>query len=357
MRADFGARARWRSALFFVVWLPVVTAAGLLVSGCGSKPVAEVNGQALTEKEFQRRCESAINVSNQATVGIQVLTNWITAAIQEQQAKQLKVYPSAKELDARMEAIKSRLAFNGQPLEKLLVQRGQTLEGFRQGMLEELVTENVLTNGVTVTDDEVRKQFDAQASNFGKPELVKISQITVDSLATAKQAHTELAGNAQFGVVASTHSKDIFAQQNGRVQGEWPKQIQPGLPISQEAITAAFKLQPGQFSDPIKVGAQWVIVKLEEKLPAQKPVFDEVKELVRSELKRRKVTQSGGGQKAQEALIKAMMDADVKIHRPEYEIVATQLKELAKQGAPPTGGLPGGEGLPTEGMPPAPPGQ
>lgn len=349
MRAVFGARARWRSALFFVV----PAAAGLLISGCGSKPVAEVNGQALSEKEFQERCEAAINVSNQATVGIQVLTNWITAEIQAQEAKRLKVYPSEKELDARMEAIRSRLAFNGQPLEKMLVQRGQTVESFRRGMLEELISENVLTNGITVTDEEVRKQYDAQSGSFGKPELVKISQITVDTPAVAKQAHSELAGNAQFGVVASTHSKDIFAQQEGHVQGEWPKQIQPGLPISQEAISAAFKLQPGQFSDPIKVGDKWVIVKLEEKIPAKKPVFDEVKELVRSELKRRKVEQSGGSQKAQQTLLQAMLDADVKVHRPEYEIVSTQLKELAKQGAPPAGGgpgLPGGEGMPP--MPP-----
>ncbi len=350
MRAVMGARARWRSALFFVV--PVV--AGLF-SGCGSKPVAEVNGQTLSEKDFSQRCESALNVSNQATVGIQVLTNWITSEIQAQEAKRLKVYPSEKELDARIEAIRKRLEFNGEPLEKSLQMRGQSLAAFRQGILDQLVTEKVMANGITVTDEEMKKEFDSQAGNFGKPELVKISQITVDSEATAKQAHSELAGNAQFGVVASTHSKDIFAQQQGRVQGEWPKQIQPGLPISQEAINAAFKLQPGQFSDPIKVGAQWIIVKLEDKTPAKKPQFEEVRELVRAELIRRKVERSGNGQKAQQALIQAMLDADVKINRPEYEMVATQLKEIAKQGAPPPGagaGMPGGEGLP-----PAPPGQ
>ena len=360
MRAVFGARARWRPALFFVV--PAM--AGVLISGCGSKPVAEVNGQALSERDFQKRCETAIGLSNQATVGIQVLTNWITVAIQEQEAKRLKLYPSEKELDARVEAIRGRMAFQGQPLERLLQMRGQSLESFRQSMLEELVSENIITQGVTVTDDEVKKAYDAEAGSFGKPERVKISQITVESQATAKRAHSELAGNAGFAVVAQTHSKDVFAQSEGRVPMEFPKQVQPGLPVSQEAVTRAFKLQPGQFSEPIQVGAQWVIVKLEEKLPAEKPVFDEVKELVRSDLKRRKLERSGGGQKTQQALLQSMINADIKIHRTEYASVAEQLKGLAQQGGASGMGAPGGAppgGAPPmpggDSMPPPPPGQ
>jgi parvulin-like peptidyl-prolyl isomerase len=250
-----------QAALFFAA---VAASAGLM-SGC-TKPVAQVNGTSLSEAEFLKLCESATRVSpQQGTVGMQVMQQWIGATLMGQEAKKLGVYPSEEELNKRVEEARRQASYGGMNLEDELKKQGRDLAAFKRELLNNMVSQNVLFQGVTVSDEEVRKAYDQQKKNFTQPETVEISQITLDSEKAKNDAVADLAANAQFANVATTRSKDQFAQQGGRVPLPLPKQIGPGLPVAQEVVNAAFKLQPGQVSDPVKVGATWVIVRLEKK--------------------------------------------------------------------------------------------
>lgn len=332
-----------RTALFF-------TALGLgaaLLTGCGEKPVATVNGDPLTEKEFSRLCETATGIQPNIPVGPQVLAKWIQSTIFAQQARKLKVYPSDKDLEARVASMAKQAEYGGGTLDDFLKQRAMTRDVFRQEQLRTLIQENVITQGVTVTDAEVKDFFDKQKPNLVQPERIEISQITLDSEEQVKKAKDDLA-SGDFAVVASTRSKDTFAQGGGRVPMPLTNPVQPGLGVDQKVVDAAFKLKEGQISDPIKVGSTWVIVRLEKKMARKEPKLDDFSEFFRAELKKQKAMQGGNAQKVQQSLMEATRTANVQINRPEYKQLQQELQSVISRGPAGAGGgemppgIPGG---------------
>ncbi len=341
-----GVRARKTPAPVFVALAAAVLSASLL-AGCGSKPVATVNGVSLSEQEFHKLTEGAINVTPQAgTVGMQVLSQWIGNTLLAQEAKRQNVYPSDAELTARIDAIRKRTAFQGGDLEQQLQQQGRSFADFKQEILNDMIRENVMFRGVEVSEAEIQKAFEQGKSQFGMPEAVRLSQITVDSPAKLKEARNDLAGNADFALVAQSHSKDPFAQAGGKVPQPVPRQVPPGGPVDPRVVETAYKLKEGQVSEPVQVGANWVIVRLDEKIPAKTPSLDEVKELVRPGLRQQKAMTGQQFQQNRQAFVEALQKADIKINRPEYQIVAQQFAAGPPGGAAGPGGapMPGGGG-------------
>jgi parvulin-like peptidyl-prolyl isomerase len=279
---------------------------------------------------------------------MQVLAQWIGNTLLVQQAKAKKLYPSDQELNSRLEAVKNQIRFAGMELEDQLRQQGRDMASFKEEQLSAMVQENVFFEGVDVTDAELRQAFDTQKQSFTIPEQVRISQITLDSEKAKNDAQNELASGAQFSLVATTRSKDPFAANGGQVPMPLPRQAERGGPVSQEAIDAAFKLKPGQTSDPVKVGATWVIVKLEEKIEEKAPEFDQFRELIRSGMRSQKAQQTGKQSQNQQQFLQSASGADIKINRPEYQALLNQFKApVPPAGAPMTG---------DSGIPPPPPG-
>lgn len=333
---------------------PIVTLAltGIAVSfgllaGCSTKPVAEVNGQKLTEQEFAKLCETS-NPDPQSpmTVGGQVLMRWVRNTLFEQKAKDMKVYPTEKDLDERIDAMRKQAAFGGADFDAQMRERCMPTEAIRRDFLSGLVTENVLFSGFSATDAEAREQFDKTLKKrLTQPEQVRISQITVDKPEDAKKVQADLAaGGDTFSLVAQSRSKDQFARNGGAIPESFPKQIQPGLPVSQASIDAAFKLKQGEWAGPLKQGATFVFVKLDQKVPEKVPNFDDFKVLIKLQIRQDKAR--GQAPKIQQELMEMIQKADVKIYRPEYAPIQAQMKQPA---AGPGGQMPGG-------APPAPPG-
>lgn len=339
-----GAPFGRRPALLFAA---LVLGAGAL-AGCGPKPVAVVNGEALTEKEFAKLCETATGMQPGIPVGPQVLARWIQSTIFAQEAKKLKVYPTDKELEARLASMENQAKFAGSTMDQFLKERAMSRDVFRQEQLRTLIQENVVTHGVTVSDADVRSFFDQQKANLIQPESIEISQITLDSADEVKKTQDDLA-SSDFAVVAGTRSKDTFAQQGGRVPMPLTKPVQPGLGVDQKVVDAAFKLKEGQISDPIKVGTTWVIVRLEKKSARKEPKFEDFSEFFRAELRKQKAMQNGGAQKVQQQLMEATRSASVQINRPEYKQLQQELQNVISRG-------PGGPAGALGGMPPGPPG-
>lgn len=349
-----GALKRGSAALLFTG----LAASLFITAGCGgAKPVARVNGDALSEKEFYKLTADATRVDPQrGTVGLQTVSQWISSTVMAQEAKRLKVYPTEKDLDARLDAFRRQATVAGSNLEEQLRMRGMTVEMLKKDLLTALVQENVLFRGVTVSDQEVDQEWAKRKQLFVQPAQVKISQITVDNPADLKKVQSDLAGNAEFALVARTRSKDQFKDQGGMVPVQLPKRIQPGGPVAQEVVDAAFKLKPGQISQPVKIGATWVIVRLEELIPEKQPNPQDYKELMRAQLRQQKAQTSGKLQENQQELMRAQQAAKVEINRPEYASLTSQLAGRAGMGGP--GGPGGPSGAPGgAGAPPPPPGE
>lgn len=317
------ARRTGKAALFFVS----LTAALPLLGGCGAKPVAVVNGTSLTEPEFAKLCETATEVDARAgAVGQQVLVRWMHNTMLSEEAKRLNVYPSEKDVAARLEAWRRQAAYAGRSFEDELKQRGTTEAAFKRKLLEDLVEENVVCNGVNVSDEEVKQFWDRVKGQLTQPERIRISQISVQSEADMKKVQDDLAHGTNFSLVASTRSKDQFAKAGGAVPFEVGRQVQAGMPVNQKAVDAAFKLNEGQWSDPIKLAdGHWVFVKLEQRIPKKEPNFEDFRESVRSQLRKQKA-QTTKGSEIQKGLTERMQKAQITINRPEYQHITAEIQ-------------------------------
>jgi len=294
-------RYGWRALLpLAVLVLP------LALSGCGEEPVAVVNGQKLTQKEFAARAAAYTSAQTAQSVGLVELQQWIQTALVEQEAKRLNIYPTEEQVSARYARDGKRLEFTGQQWQTLLDQSGLQPEDIRRNLRTEMAMDALMFQGLPEpTDAELRQAFAAHEKGqqpWSIPAQVRFRQITTDTKDAIQAAKAELDGGASFELVASSRSIDMFKERGGavalpdgtgKIRSFWPKQLPPGGPIAAEAVAAAFQLQPGEYSSPISVGATWVLVKLDERKPAKQAQFEDFKDVVRQALLRQKAQQAG----------------------------------------------------------------
>lgn len=123
----------------------------------------------------------------------------------------------------------------------------------------------------TIKDEEVRKIYDEQAAKVNSVERVHARHILVDTEEQAKDALAKIKGGANFEDLAKQVSKDGSAQYGGDLDFFSADEMVP------EFSKAAFALQPGQISDPVKTDYGWHVIKVvERKLGGAEP-FDKVK--------------------------------------------------------------------------------
>src|ERR1700749_173756 len=128
------------------------------------------------------------------------------------------------------------------------------------------------SEGKAATTDAAMKQVyeDASKQIAGEQE-VHARHILVETEDEAKAVKAELAKGADFAELAKKKSKDPGASDGGDLGFFTKDQMVP------EFSEAAFKLQPGQISDPVKSQFGWHIIKVEEKRNRKAPEFDQVK--------------------------------------------------------------------------------
>jgi peptidyl-prolyl cis-trans isomerase C len=173
------------------------------------------------------------------------------------------------------------------------------------------------------TDEALHKTYD-EAAAAQKPETeVHARHILVATEADAQAALKRVKAGEDFAIVAKEVSKDPGSE--GGDLGWFTKDR-----MVPEFADAAFKLEPGQVSDPVKSQFGWHIIKLEEKRQKSFPPFDEVKDqLVRYVI-----------QKAQSDMIVKLRDS-AKIERIDTDPVpgdATPGNAAAGDAAKPAAG-------------------
>jgi peptidyl-prolyl cis-trans isomerase C len=180
---------------------------------------------------------------------------------------------------------------------------------------EKLLMESLLGQiaKTAVTDAALKATYD-EAAKAQKPEPeIHARHILVKEESEAKEALKRVKGGEDFAKVAKEISKDPGSE--GGDLGWFTKDR-----MVPEFADAAFKLEPGTISEPVKSPFGWHIIKVEEKRQTSFPPFDEVKDQVA-----RYVVQ-----KAQSELVVELRKT-AKIERME-----PPPSEAAKPGAPKT---------------------
>lgn len=125
---------------------------------------------------------------------------------------------------------------------------------------------------VALTDAALRKVYDEAVKQMGDEQEVRARHILVETEDQAKEIVAELKKGANFEELAKTKSKDPGAAAQGGDLGYFTKeQMVP------EFADAAFKMEKGQVSDPVKSQFGWHIIRVEDKRKKPAPEFDAVK--------------------------------------------------------------------------------
>jgi len=147
------------------------------------------------------------------------------------------------------------------------VQRRLTFD--RNRVLMESLLADVGKSGMT--DEAMRKVYDDAVKQVSNEQEVHARHILVATEEEAKAIQAQLKKGADFATLAKEKSKDPGAAEGGDLGYFTKEQMVP------EFSEAAFKLDKGQISDPVKTQFGWHIIKVEDKRTKPTPTFDEVK--------------------------------------------------------------------------------
>ena len=98
--------------------------------------------------------------------GKQVLDNLVTQQLILQEAQKQGVVITDDDLNKEVEAIEANLKTQGGDLDSLLSFQGQTREDFRESLRTRILIKKILADKATVTDEEARKFFDENKTQF-----------------------------------------------------------------------------------------------------------------------------------------------------------------------------------------------
>lgn len=167
----------------------------------------------------------------------------------------------ARKVDERKE-FKTRITFirNKLLMEMLLIEEGKA----------------------AATDQAMHKVYDEAVKQMAGEEEVRARHILVATEAEAKVVLAEINKGTDFAELAKLKSKDPSAAAEGGDLGYFTKeQMVP------EFAEAAFKLEKGQVSGPVKTQFGWHIIKVENRRAKPAPEYDKVKDQVETFVMRR----------------------------------------------------------------------
>ena len=135
-----------------------------------------------------------------------------------------------------------------------------------------------------LTDEALHQTYDEAVRSMAGQEEVHARHILVEDENEAKSLLEQLKSGADFAALAKEKSKDPGAAEGGDL-GYFPKnQMVP------EFADVAFKMYPGQLSNPVKTQFGWHVIKVEDRRTKQPPEFDKVKDQLEAYLARKAQT-------------------------------------------------------------------
>ena len=270
---DFPPRSapRRRSTTFaataaLLLVLPVVSACWKETSSAqtpasGSDPViARVNGVDIKQSDLALAEED---------VGGEM-----QAASPEAKREQLIAYLSDI-IMVTQAAEKKNLGDNPDFKRRLAFLRNKLLMGF--GLQEE--------TKAALTEEAMQQTYNDAVKSAGGQEEVRARHILVETEDEAKAILEQIKGGADFATLAKEKSKDPGAADGGDLGYFTKDQMVP------QFADVAFKMYPGQLSNPVKTQFGWHVIKVEDKRTKQPPEFAKVKDQIENFLARKAQTE------------------------------------------------------------------
>jgi peptidyl-prolyl cis-trans isomerase C len=215
-----------------------------------------------------------------ATVGEDTITEGDLAFAAEDMAQDLSQMPPEERraflvrilIDMKVMSNAARAA--GMDQTPLFAQRQKYLEerALRRAYFAEAIVGSI-------TEEAVRAEYDAFASEFVPEDEIRASHILVETEEEANDLKAQIDGGADFVALAKEHSIDPGAA-NGGDLGFFGRGMMVA-PFEEAAFALA---EPGAVSAPVQSQFGWHIIRLEEKRQSAPPAFEQVAAQIQNEL-------------------------------------------------------------------------
>ena len=250
---------------------------GLLMGCSSTDPVATVGDAKITEEELT---DSLV-----MQYGAEVLDILISNKIVELEAEKAKITVTDDEIE---DEYKTYIDYYGneETLTKTLESYGMSADKFRDELQSSILTEKVLASTIKITDNELKTFFEDNKANYATAEQVEASHIVVEDEATANKVVEQLNAGEEFAILAAQYSTDSSSSENGGELGRFGRGA-----MENEFEDAAFGLEVGEISKPVKTQEGFHIIKVTDKVEAKDAVYDDFKEKVYEDLMNQKMTE------------------------------------------------------------------
>ncbi len=258
-----------------------------------SRPyVVTVNGSKIYLDDYQARLDKKMqmmpsallnNADNMKRFEEEVLDGMITEKIMKMRAQDLKIVLSDAELENKINEIKKDY---GDDFTSLFAQQNinyeKWKEEFREEMLLQKLIETDVNSKIKVSEDEIKDYFDKHRSNYKTDSRVRVAQIVVRDMATAKKAMEKLEAGDDFSEVAARMSIGPEANRGGNL-GFMNRWMMPH-PLDK----TIFKLPVNKISPIIQSSYGFHIFKVLESQPAKDRELADVRQEVVADIRLQK---------------------------------------------------------------------
>jgi peptidyl-prolyl cis-trans isomerase C len=140
-------------------------------------------------------------------------------------------------------------------------------------VLIQIGVKNIMAS-VDTTEEEIKKYYEDNSEMFKNDETASAKHILVDDLEQMKEIKLEIANGMSFEEAAKKYSKCPSSAQGGSLGSFSRGKMVP------EFEDAAFKLQVGEISEPVKTQFGYHLIQLDEKTPQGAKSLEESKEII-----------------------------------------------------------------------------
>jgi peptidyl-prolyl cis-trans isomerase SurA len=258
--------------------------------------IAKVNGEIITQTEFQSRQLAAAQAARIDPDKIPQFLRENNAKILQEAVDELLLVQRADEagLHLRPEYIKevidnikkeNKIA-NDDELQAQLAREGMTLDDLKRNIEHSIVRRQILSREVegkvAVTDPEAKADYDAHKDDFSKPATVTLQEIYVKADGGGEAFAKDLVKRARAGEDFAELAKSHSAGGTRAAGGDLGKLTKGDLNPALEKV--AFGLSTGAVSDPIRSGDGYRIFKAVDKTEASVVPFEEAKADIKQKL-------------------------------------------------------------------------
>ena len=259
--------------------------------------IAKVNGEIITQTEFQARQLAAAQAARVEPDRVgqflrennaKILQEAIDDILLVQRADDAGLKLPPHYIDDVIDGIKKDNKIeNEAQFQEQLAREGMTLDDLKRNIERSIVRRQILSRDiegkVSASESEARAEYDRNLADFTKPATVSLLEILVkeeggDALTRAQEILARARAGEDFASLARAHS----ASSTKATGGDLGKLAHGDLNPEIEKI--AFALPAGAVSDPIPVTGGYRLLKVTEKTELSVVPFDQAKEGIKQRL-------------------------------------------------------------------------